>query len=295
MTSPYPRPVHARIVTSALAAVIVAAHAAAAELPPPGGVPDLAGPRALALSAGVGMAAGNDGILVNPATIGARRRYSVEAGGFVDRRGAESVAQLFGGSVVDSLSSPVAAGVSYLRAIDGDYTGNLVHLALAGPIAEKLYLGVAAKWLSLRANEKVSAATGDAGLFWQVGEWVSLGAVGYNLVPIANEAVAPMGVGAGLTLGNDRAFQITADWRADLDRAETTKNRYGVGAEVLLGGLVPLRAGWARDETIDTSWWSLGAGIVTRGGVALDVGYRQSLDATSARTIAASLKMYMFD
>ncbi|WP_242345530.1 hypothetical protein [Anaeromyxobacter terrae] len=285
---------HARTL-SALAVFLVAAQAAAAELPPAGGVPDLAGPRTLALSAGVGMAAGNDGILVNPATIGARRRYSVETGGFVDRRGATSVAKLFGGSVVDSLSSPVAAGVSYLRAIDGDYTGNIVHLALAGPIAEKLYLGVAAKWLSLRANDKVSAATGDAGLFWQVGEWLSLGAVGYNLVPIANEAIAPMGVGAGLTLGNDRAFQVTADWRADLDRAETTKNRYGVGAEVLLGGLVPLRAGWARDEVIDTSWWSLGAGIVTRGGVALDVGYRQSLDATSARTIAASLKLYLFD
>jgi hypothetical protein len=285
--------VHARTL-SALAFLLTASHAAA-ELPPAGGVPDLAGPRILALSAGVGMAAGNDGILVNPATIAARRRYSIEAGGFVDRRGSESVAQVVGGSVVDSLSSPVAAGFSYLRALDGDYEGNIVHLALAGPIAEKLYLGVVGKWLSLDANEKVSAATADAGLFWQVGEWMSIGAAGYNLVPISNDVVAPMGVGAGVTLGNDRVFQLTAEWRADLDRAEETTNRYGVGAEVMLGNLVPLRAGWARDETLDTSWWSLGAGIVTRGGIALDVGYRQSLDAPSARTIAASLKMFLFD
>ncbi len=285
---------HARSL-SALAFLLAAAHVTAAELPPAGGVPDLAGSRTLALSAGVGMAAGNDGIFVNPATIAARRRYSIESGGFIDRRGSESVAKLVGGSVVDSLSSPVAAGFSYLRALDGDYEGNIVHLALAGPIAEKLFLGVAGKWLSLDANEKVSAATADAGLFWQVGEWVSIGAAGYNLVPIANDVVAPMGVGAGVTLGNDRVFQLTADWRADLDRAEETKNRYGVGAEVMLGNLVPLRAGWARDETLDTSWWSLGAGIVTRGGIALDVGYRQSLDAPSARTIAASLKMFLFD
>jgi hypothetical protein len=280
---------------SVLAFLLAAAPVAAAELPPAGGVPDLAGPRTLALSAGVGMAAGNDGIFVNPATISARRRYSIETGGFVDRRGAESVAKLVGGSVVDSLSAPMAAGFSYLRALGGDYEGNLVHLALAGPLVEKLHLGVAGKWLSLDANEKVRAATVDAGLFWQVGEWLSLGAAGYNLVSIANEAVAPRGLGAGVTLGNDRAFQLTADWRADLDRAEQTKNRYGVGAEVLLGGMVPLRAGWARDELLDTSWWSIGAGIVTRGGVALDVGYRQSLDAASARTIAASLKVFLFD
>jgi hypothetical protein len=280
---------------SVLAIVLAAAPALAAEPPPPGGVPDIAGPRSLALSAGVGLAAGNDGILLNPASTAARRRYSIEAAGFVDRRGSDSVAEILGGSVVDSLSSPVAAGLSYLRAIGGDYEGNIVHLALAGPIADKLFLGVAGKWLSLDATEKVSAATADAGLFWQVGEWLSIGAAGYNLVPISNEEVAPMGVGAGLTLGNDRVFQITGDWRADLDRAEETKNRYGVGAEVLLGGLVPLRAGWARDELIDTSWWSLGAGIVTRGGIALDVGYRQSLDSTSARTIAASMKLFLFD
>jgi hypothetical protein len=286
--------VHVRTV-SVLAFLLTAAHVAAAEPPSAGGVPDLVGPRTLALSAGIGIPAGNDGIFVNPATIAARRRYSIETGGYVDRRGSESVAEVVGGSVVDSLSAPVAAGFSYLRAIGGDYEGNIVHLALAGPLVEKLYLGVAGKWLSLDANEKVSAATVDAGLYWQVGEWVSLGAAGYNLVSIANEVVAPREVGAGVTLGNDRAFQLTADWRANLDSAEETTNRYAVGAEVLLGGLVPLRAGWARDETLDTSWWSLGAGIVTRGGVALDVGYRQSLDAASARTIAASLKLFLFD
>jgi hypothetical protein len=62
---------------------------------------------------------------------------------------------------------------------------------------------------------------------------------------------------------------------------------------VLLGRLVPLRAGWMKDETLDTRWWSIGAGLVTRNGVALDVGYRQSLDDPSARTIGASLKVFL--
>jgi hypothetical protein len=49
-----------------------------------------------------------------------------------------------------------------------------------------------------------------------------------------------------------------------------------------------------KDETLDGQWWSAGAGLISQGGVALDVGYRQSLDTPSARTIAATLKMFLF-
>lgn len=275
-----------------------AASAQSGELPPPGGVPDIAGPRTLALSAGVGLAAGNDGIFVNPAAIAARRRYSIETGGYVDRRGADNVAQLFGVSVVDSITSPVTAGVSYLRAQGGLFEGNLFHAAFAGPLAERFYLGASVKWLSLRGDERVGAATGDAGLFWQVTRLFSLGAAGYNLVPISHEQVAPMGFGAGLAIGSDELVQLTGDWRVDLDRGgegRGTLNRYAAGAEVLLGRLVPVRAGWAYDEVVGEHWWSVGVGLVTRNGIALDVGYRQGLDAPDARSIAASIKLFLFD
>ncbi len=130
----------------------------------------------------------------------------------------------------------------------------------------------------MRGPQNTSAATVDAGVLWQVADLVSIGVAGYNLVPIGNDAVAPMGAGAGVALGNDRTLQVTGDWRTDFDRRGKTTNRYAAGAEVLLGRLVPLRAGWMKDETLDTRWWSIGAGLVTRNGVALDVGYRQSLD-----------------
>lgn len=275
-------------------ALLSAGAASAAEPPLPGGFPDLAGPRALALGASIGIAAGNEGLFVNPAAAGARKRYAVEAGLYVDRRGAENAARLYGVSVVDSITSPVALGVSYLRADEGPYTGSAWHAALAGPIAPGFHVGVLGKYLSFDGPENVSAATVDAGVFWQVAESISLGASGYNLVSIANEAVAPMGVGAGIGVGNDRSFQLTADWRADLDRAEKTTNRYAVGAELLLGQLVPVRAGWTKDETLGGSWWSVGAGLVTRTGVAIDVGYRQSMDDPSARTIAGTLKLFLF-
>ncbi|HEY6003457.1 MAG TPA: hypothetical protein VIV57_11335 [Anaeromyxobacter sp.] len=274
--------------------VLAGGAAPAAEPPAPVGIPDLVGPRALALSSGTGIAASNEGIYLNPAAAGARKRYSMEALLLVDRRGADTSAQLFGGSVVDSLSGPVTGGFSYVRAQRGEFTGSVWHVMVGGPIAQDFHLGVSGKYLSVKGPRNASAATVDAGLFWQVADVLSLGVAGYDLVPIANEVVAPLGVGAGIGIGNDRFIQLTADWRADFDRAGKTTNRYGAGVEVLLGQLVPLRGGWSRDETLGTRWWSLGAGLVTETGVALDVGYRQSLDDPSARTVAATLKLFLF-
>jgi hypothetical protein len=276
------------------ATILLAAGAAPAAEPLPGGIPDLAGPRGLALSASTGIAAGNEGIFLNPAAIGVRKRYSVEGGLMIDRRGAETAGRFYGASVVDSISSPVAVGISYLRADEGLYTGSIWHGALTGPIAEGFHLGVSAKYLDIEGPRSSDAVTVDAGIFWQVASLVSVGATGYNLVSIANEAIAPMGAGVGVGIGSDQSFQVTADWRTDFDRAGETTNRYAAGVEVLLGRLVPIRAGWMRDETLDGQWWSAGAGLVSKGGVALDVGYRQSLDDPDARTIAATLKVFLF-
>jgi hypothetical protein len=277
-----------------------AAAAASAAEPPPGGISELAGPRTLALSASVGTATGNDGLWVNAGAIAARRRYEAETGGFVERRGSNNVTQLVGASVVDSTTSALAAGFSYRRSMEGDYTGNVYHLALAGPIAERLFLGVAGKWLSLQgpeldgASQDVSALTVDAGFLFQVTPFVSIGGAGYNLVPIENTAIAPTGAGAGIDIGSERAFHVVADWRIDYDRGDGSTNRYSAGAEYLLGGLMPLRGGWMYDETLDTQWWSAGVGLVTKD-VALDVGYRQSLDASSVRMFSAAIRLYVFD
>ena len=280
---------HARIL---VATALLAGTAVAAE-PPPGGIPDIVGPRTLGLSAAIGTASGNDGLYLNPGAIAARKRYSVEAGVLVDRRGATTTDRFLGASAVDS-TQPVTAGVSFQRAQKGIYTGNVVHGALAGALMPGFLLGVGGKWLSVDGPRSISAATVDAGILWQVSELISVGGAGYNLVSVGNDAVAPMGAGAGIALGNDRSLQVTGDWRTDFDRAGKTTNRYAAGVEVLLGNLVPIRAGWMNDETLDTQWWSVGVGLVTQSGVALDFGYRQSFDAPSARTIGATLKLYPF-
>jgi hypothetical protein len=284
--------VHARTLVAVI--ILLAGSALAADPPLVGGIPDIVGPRTLGLSAAIGAASGNDGLYLNPGALAARKRYSVESGILVDRRGAATVDRFLGGSVVDSMTSPVTAGLSYLRAQEGTFTGNVVHAALAGPIMEGFFFGVGGKWLSVKGPRSTWAATLDVGVLWQVADLVSVGGAGYNLVSIANDAIAPMGAGAGIAIGNDRSFQLTGDWRTDFDRAGKTTNRYAAGAEVLLARLVPVRLGWMKDDTLGTKWWSAGAGLVTKGGVAIDVGYRQSIDAPTARTIAATLKVFLF-
>jgi hypothetical protein len=256
-----------------------------------GGVADLGGPRSAGIGAAIGIASGNDGIYVNPAALAARRRYSAETQVWIERRGAENAAQVWTGSVADSLSSSIAAAIAYSRVADGIETGSLYHLALAGAITNGLYLGVTGKYFDLRGTETVSAASVDAGLFWQVTDFIGLGATGYNLAPTGREAVLPRSVGAGISIGTDTSLQGTFDWRADLDRTTKTTNRYAFGVEVLLSGIAPLRAGYIIDETLDTRWWSIGAGLVSVDGGGVDVAYRQSVDDPSARLIAVSVKL----
>lgn len=273
----------------AVLAALACAPARAADSPPVAPLPDLTGARTLGLGSSVATAAGNEGIFVNPAAIAASRRYSVEMRGLLERRGAVDVGQLLEGSVVDALTSPVAAGVAWGKIFDGVHEGSIIDFAFAGSVSSGITVGATGKYLNLVGPARVQAVTVDAGLLWRVGEWVSLGAAGYNLVPIGNEIVAPRSVAAGVAVGSDRFLQFTAEWSANLDTAQT-KNRYAAGVEVLLGQF-PLRGGYAQDELTDSRWWSAGAGVV-QGKVGLDVGYRQSLDDETARMVSAALKLY---
>ena len=146
----------------------------------------------------------------------------------------------------------------------------------------------------------MNAASADAGIFWQVADFVAFGAAGYNLAPTGQPLTMPLGVGAGLSVGNDRSVhsvgndrsvQGTFDWRADLDSRPKTTNRYAFGVEVLLGEVAPLRASYVIDETLDPKWWSVGAGLVSANGGGVDLSYRQSVDDPASRIISVAAKL----
>jgi len=279
----------------ALTLLVSAGEASAdGDLVPPGGIPDFVPARPLAMAASIGVAAGNEGIYVNPAAMAARKRYTIEGMLLHDRRGAENADRYYGVSVVDSQTSAITAGVSYLRDQGALYSGNAFHLALAGPLAETFHIGVTGKLFMLEGTTSYRAANVDAGAFWQVTDIVSMGFAGYNLISSGqNSVVTPMGAGAGFAVGTDRIVQVTGDWRADFDRnGGKTTNRYAGGAEGLVANLIVIRGGFMHDDTLGTNWWSAGTGFVT-ASAALDIGYRQSTTDSSAREIAATLKVFI--
>ncbi len=288
-------------------AVLAAAPTLAVDPVKGGGLADFTGPRALALGGATGVISGNDGLFVNPGAVAARKRYSVETIFGVDRRGGTNAGQYAGSSVVDAISSPVAASFAWIRPLEGFQGGNLFVAGLAGSVASRLYLGAQARYFSLRqdpevpggALERISVVTADAGLFWEVSDYITLGVSGFNLVPTGHERALPRSAGAGLALGSDTSVKLTLDWRADFDRVKDqvtqkarTTNRFGAGVEVLLGNMLPLRAGYLVDETLGTSWWCAGAGLITPNGVAVDLGYRQSLEDPNVRVIAVAFKLH---
>ncbi len=281
-----------RVLTFALAVVLVA-PVASADVPEPLGAADILGARALALSAFHGVAPGNDALFFNPAGIAARRRYTLELQYLLDRMGDDTGAQFIGASVVDS-TNPLAGGFAWTRLASGLYIGNVFDLALAAPLGQGLFAGVSGKYLSLDgpAGEEVRSAALDAGLFWTVSQMVTLSAAGYNLLSGSNRTVMPHGLGMGVAVGNDRTFNVAADWRADFDRKGKTTHAFAVGGEVLIGDLVPLRAGYLNDGILGGQWWSAGAGLVTARGVAFDISYRQAFEDSSRRTFAAGLKVF---
>lgn len=299
---PYPRGVPTRLLS--LAALILAGGAAAAEPPPPPlGVPELTGTRTLALGAGVGLPTGTEALFLNPAALGARRRYIVDTFFLADRRPDRDAPanrqDFFGGSVLDSSTTRVAAGLAYVRALKGVETGTMLRLGVAVPVGEGLLVGLQGNYYDLRGEERVASALNlDAGVYYQVMPKVSFGASAYNLLHTEHKRLLPGGYAVGIALGSDTSLQVAADWRVDRGRvtrqdgSARQTSRYSVGAEYFFNGAIPLRAGFEADGATDTRWWSAGAGYVS-ARFALDLGLRQNVEDERSRTFGVALRVFV--
>jgi hypothetical protein len=252
------------------------------------------GARGIGLSAYRGVAAGNDGIFANAASLAARRRYSIETWWMLDRYGADPAIQAFNASVVDSETSSVTGGFAFTRVLSGPWLGNLFHVPVAFSVSDRLFLGVTGKYQSLNgpAGDQMRAANADVSAFWQPGR-LGVGVVGYNLFDAGHRSQQPRAIGVGVSYGDDRRYHVAADWRGDTQRRGRLTHLFAVGGEVLLSDLFPLRVSYLNDETRDASFWSAGVGFVSGAGVAVDLAYRQGIDVSSDRTFAVSLKLFL--
>ena len=273
-------------------ALALAAGTARADPPDPPTATELLSARTLAIGAARGLLLGNDGIWLNPAAMAARRRFAAEFQFQADQKSSTGNGTFYGLSAVDSETSSVAAGLAWTHVDLPASVGDRWNLGLATAIGKGVSLGVTGEYLVLYGAGRAKQGNVSAGLFWEASDFLTLGVAGTNLIPTGNEDLAPTGVGAGLAVGNDRLFHVTGDWGAKWDSSGKRFQTWAAGAEVLVADLIPLRAGWTRDEWRGGMWWSAGAGFVTSAGVALDVAYRQAIDGGNNRVLAAGLKVF---
>lgn len=297
---------------------------------------DFVGARALALGEAYrANATGNDAIYLNPAGIVLLPRFATELHYKIDLDNEEHQLDL---SVVDSKTSEVAAGIGYT--FDGSQftkRTSLQHtatLALAYPFFERmLNVGAGLKYVNVSdavLGNYLNALSADVGVLAALPFGVSLGGVGYNLIPIKSARVPlAAGFGASMDLGPLSALvfggqpaldsvmsagglpvskgfapqgplsglTLEVDWYMNFLTLYGIQSRVSTGLEYLLFQVVPLRAGYLYDERgidgeTDDHVVSVGAGFIVPY-FGLDVAYQQSVVQPDHRLFATSIKIFL--
>ena len=297
---------------------------------------DFVGARALALGEAYrANATGNDAIYLNPAGIVLLPRFATELHYKIDLDEEEHQLDL---SVVDSKRSDVAAGIGYT--FDGSQftkRTSLQHtatLAVAYPFFERmLNVGAGLKYVNVSdaiLGNYLNALSADVGVLAALPFGVSLGGVGYNLIPIRSARVPlSAGFGASIDLGPlsalifggepaldgamsagglpvSRGFApqgplsgltLEVDWYMRFLTLYGIQSRVSTGLEYLLLDVVPLRAGYLFDEGGGPDGSgdhvvSVGAGFIIPY-FGLDVAYQQSVVQPDHRLFATSIKVFL--
>jgi len=237
------------------------------------------------------MGLGTEAVLGNPAAIALYRMYRMELHGSWDAHGRDT----FGGlSVMDAKTSALAAGLDYhllsLRNGAGRTTAHFTTLALAFPITPGVLVGSSVHYLRARGGPfDANATTVNAGLLLRFSDGFTVGFSGHNLVDTKNAELtryytAHTALIAGLLV-------VGADVRADFDSREDSVFTYNVGAEYILGQVLPVRLGYSYDGFNETSQLGVGLGFMTQEGGGIDVGYRHDFGGEKGRVLSLSIKM----
>jgi hypothetical protein len=294
---------------AALAVAIGGASAAAAQ--------DLMGTRALAMGGTLRAApAGDSAILLNPAGLALTKSYTIN-GMYLYR--ASDAGSLMNISIVDSVKTRVAAGLSYsyghatpeltiplgggkLFALKETINTHEVALAAAYPFAQVFHVGMTAKYAYQSFDQpedtpeaaRKSTAKGftlDAGAVLRPFPALNIAAVGYNLVPV-DDVVFPRLLGLGVSYAFGTLFLAEFDTVLNFSAAEKVKASYHGGGELFLGGSYALRGGIMHDTLRDATYAAGGLGLVA-SKIALDVGLRQMVSGGAETVFATSLRLFL--
>lgn len=223
----------------------------------------------------------------NPAAMGVHRRYLIELSGAWDPRNPFGFGSL---SIMDSATSPMAAGLSYnLVSLGTGPTQHTAHVNTAAfsiPFANVLHLGASLRHVLMTGSRSANAMTGDAGLLLNLGG-VVFSFSGHNLIDIHNpDFFRYYAIGGGFV---GQSFSLGADVKADFN-GPTPRYALGIGGEYVFGDTVPIRAGYSHDGWRNARVITGGAGIRIDGS-AFELAYQHELGGAFSRLLALTLRM----
>jgi hypothetical protein len=225
----------------------------------------------------------------------------------------------YGGAVVDSMTSKLAAGIS-ARGIQGDNSagessGWEGRVGLGLPIGEMLSIGVGGRFANFtisdqRAEPERPVVAGekpdrtfklhkvftlDAALTLRLSEGISIAALGYNLID-TDSPLAPLMVGGSVAFGSESGLTLGGDVLVDLNTHKAfeggPKLQFGGGLEYLAQGTIPVRVGYMYDTGRLQHAISGGFGYVDqRFGAQLSI--RQTVSGGKETTLLAALQYFV--
>lgn len=305
----------AGVLALAAAITVTAESAAQSKLPTP--LTTNEGDTETARSAGMNGAArawgsGTSAMFYNPANLAETQAYHLEG---IVQLTPEAARQAYGAAIMDSITNRLAGGVSFVASFldpDGLNRQSLDgRLGLGYPITDRFLVGIGGRYyrgtqlgvgpfgesafsggLSDGTTRKpfLETFTFDAGLTIRPTEGLALSVVGQNLT-FMNNGVLPALLGGGIGYATN-GFTIEVDGLADLNSWGRPTARVMAGAEYLIAGMVPVRAGYRYDEGAAQHVLSAGLGYTSRE-FGIEASVRRALEERGPTTVVIGLAYYL--
>ncbi len=248
----------------------------------------------------------NASLYLNPSGLALGRMYHVET---LYSYFPTSNGHIVGASVVDSVTSPLAMGLSFnYLAWDPDYEDRNeydVRLSAAYYISQTFSLGLTLKYVYaetsgrgplgpslFRSNndDLLNTVTVDVGATLTLRNVFNIAVVGYNLTNTGSSA-APLSLGTALSL-QIRTFVVVADVLLDWNTYEDLTVRVMGGAEYFLADHYPIRLGYRYDHGRNSHSIGVGFGYVGSSW-GIELSLLQDVAAEDLETqIALSLRYF---
>ncbi|MDD5223987.1 MAG: hypothetical protein PHE84_08340 [bacterium] len=215
----------------------------------------------------------NSAIFFNPAGLTQTKRYSVGSGYTLLRTNSNNF-HYFSGSVVDTKTSPMGAGIAYIykqknrNASQAQGEAQEVAVALAQEYIRSFHLGFTTHYLWGKPQNGWRL---DASALFVPSHYIIFGVIGKNLVELKNDS-REVDFSLASRIGDYVNLDFDFLW---LPKAKTDNLGYNMGIELVARKEFFLRGGYSFDRS-HQDWYGIGIGWRFPRG-SFDYGFRREV------------------